>query len=692
MSEPKVLIVEDERIIALDLERRLERCGYTVVGLESEGEAAIETARTKSPDIIIMDIMLSGSMDGIEASKHIKAELAIPVIFLTAYADEGTLERVKQAEPYGYILKPFNERELLTTIDIALYKDRTEKKLRSQEHLYSAILHSINDGIISVDASLRVSFMNAVAERIIGLADGEARGRKVTELLPSFEELAKQKELRQDENQRQGRSIGADRPYFFSEISLKNAKGDEFVVEGSMTRIRSGADEGYVIVLRDISEIKRMSERIDYQASHDNLTGLSNREDFSSQLDNTLKGSQSTGKLFALLVLDIDRFKVVNDSCGAFAGDELLRQVAVHIKESISREDISARINGDEFAVILMNCNSEESAHVATRLRESLEKQRFSWQENIFPITVSVGIVPIENPNIAPHDLLAAAEEACKLSKEEGGNKIIVFHAEDNAFKRRKGDMHWITEINHAIDEDRFILYDQPIVPLNAPSGKAPPKAEILLRLVQEDGSLVLPERFVPVAERYSLASALDRWVLTHAFKTYRGLRDRGAAMGSADIAVNLSGPSILDEDLIDTIIGEAETYGIEPIHICFEITETAAIQNLASASVFMKKLKDKGFFFALDDFGSGFSSLSYLRSLPVDYLKIDETFVRNIDESLISYAMVETINSVSHIMGIKTIAEFVKDKATLDKLQSIGVDYLQGYYIAEPSPFAEAQ
>ena len=683
MNNEKILIVEDEKIIALDLQRRLERFGYSVVGMASDGDEAITAAREREPDIILMDIMLAGPMDGIEASKRIRAELDIPVIFLTAYTDEKTLERAKEVEPFGYILKPFKERELYTTIDIALYKNSIDKRLRAQERLFSAILHSINDGIISTDTDLNVSFMNSVAEDLLGWEEKDAKGKRVSELLALSDARTGQDILSS------GPLPVADRPFFFSEERIKNPKGKEFLVDGSVTRLHAKENdtEGFVIALRDVTEIKRMSETIDYQASHDNLTGLSNREEFSLRLEELLKSTRITQKQHALLVLDIDRFKAVNETCGALAGDELLRQVAAHIQANVARGDISARINGDEFAIILMNCELDDGANAAGRLQASVQAQKFVWQNGVFPITLSIGIVPIADPNAASHALLAAAEDACHLSKEEGGSKMNIFRFEDAKFLKRRGDLEWIAKINRALDENRFILYQQPIMPIDKASGNKV-KAEILIRLVNDDGSVALPGDFIPAAERYNLMPLIDRWVLRTAFRSYHELSEAGSPLAHDLISLNLSGPSMLDDALIDTILFEVNKYELDPSHFCFEITETAAIQNLSYASSFMKKLKDKGFTFALDDFGSGFSSFSYLKNLPVDFLKIDGAFVQNIDESLVSYAMVESINSVGHVMGIKTIAEFVKSEAILNKLGEIGVDYAQGFFLAKPSPF----
>jgi len=682
MNHEKILIVEDEKIIALDLQRRLERFGYSVAGMASDGAGAIALAGEREPDIILMDIMLAGDIDGIEAASRIKALYSIPVIFLTAYTDEKTLERAKEVEPFGYILKPFKERELYTTIDIALYKCSIERQLRTQERLFSAILHSINDGIVATDTALNVRFMNPVAEAITGWREAEARGRHASAVI-SLVDPRSNRELLAGEPPNV-----EEKPYFFSEATVRNANGQNLVVDGSLTRLheKENAADGFLFALRDITEFKKMSETINYQASHDALTGLSNREEFSFKLGELLRSLRATKSRHALVVIDVDRFKAVNDTCGALAGDELLRLVASHVQANISRKDISARIGGDDFAIILQDCGLDDSIHVARRLQEAVQAQKFAWESNTFPVTLSIGIVPLVDDSADSHAILAAGDDACLLSKEEGGNKINVFSVQDTKFQKRRGEMEWIARINRAAEENRFVLYHQNILPLIDGAGLRP-KSEILVRLVNEDGSISSPKEFIPAAERYNLMPIIDRWVVHNTLDSYRRLAQMKSPLAENVISINLSGPSLLDDSLVDLILDEVSSHSVPASRICFEITETAAIQNLSYASRFMTRLKDAGFTFALDDFGSGFSSFGYLKNLPVDYLKIDGSLVQNIDDSLVSYTMVESINSIGHVMGIKTIGEFVKTQEIRKRLTEIGVDYGQGFHLHRPAP-----
>jgi diguanylate cyclase (GGDEF)-like protein/PAS domain S-box-containing protein len=684
MNNERVLIVEDEKIIAIDLQRRLERFGYAVVGIAGEGEEAVSMALELEPDIILMDIMLAGTMDGVEAARTIKSKKDIPFIFLTAYTDEKTIERAKEVQPYGYILKPFKERELYTTIDIALYKHGMAQKLTRQERLFSAILQSISDGIIATDMDLNVQFMNQVSEEITGVKEEEAKGKNLTRFLTLTEATSKQDIL-------SGVTSIGERSTFFNDVTLKNQMGQTLVLDGSITRIHEQANstDGYLISLRDITELRRLSESLNYQSSHDSLTGLSNREEFAYKLGEILKNVKLIGGSHALIVLDIDRFKAVNDTCGTMAGDELLRQIASHIQTNIQRNDMSARIGADEFAIILMNCEPDDTISVGNRLQSAVQRQRFQWQSSAFPVTLSIGIVPIDRETGDIHSVLAAADDSCHISKEEGGNKMTVFQAQDTKFQRRRGDMEWIGKINQAVEENLFVLYYQPIDPLKPGSGQVP-KLEILLRLINEDGSIAGPTDFIPAAERYNMMPQIDRWVLENSMRAFRVLSDQKSPLAERIFSVNLSGPSLLDEALIDTIMYHLNKYSLRASDFCFEVTETAAIQNLSYATRFINRLKLEGFTFALDDFGAGFSSFGYLRNLPVDYIKIDGSFVQNINESMVSYTMVDSINSIGHVMALKTIAEFVKSEAIRDKLIDLDVDFGQGYFFAKPKPLFE--
>jgi diguanylate cyclase (GGDEF)-like protein/PAS domain S-box-containing protein len=687
MRDEKILIVEDERIIALDLQRRLERFGYPEPFLAATGDEALQQVDKHRPDIILMDIMLSGGMDGVDTATIVKERYGIPVIFLTAYSDEKTLSRAKEAEPFGYILKPFKEKELYTTIDIALYKFKVDQALKRQEHWLSAILHSIEDGIIATGKEGNIQFMNPVAESITGWTEDEATERTLGMVFPlsygpdetkvNFPDLLTDQE---------------ESPFIFKNCILHNRAGATVHTDGSLAAIRDrdGNLDGQVLAFRDTTEMRRMSETITYQASHDTLTGLSNREEFSEQLKQVISESQATGSENALIYLDIDQFKVVNDLCGHTAGDELLLKTTTVIKSVIRSSDLSARLGGDEFGILLAGANINQATEIAQRLQSRLRETKLIWDKHVFNITTSIGVVMINGQDQDIHDVFAAADDACYIAKDAGGNKIKIYDVQENLFAKRRGEMQWISRLTKALEEDRFRLYFQPIVPITD-TGSGIKKCELLIRMIDQEGNIVMPADFIPAAERYNLMPAVDRWVVQNAFKAYKLLSDElGAESNPYFFTINLSGAFLADETSLDFLVYEFQEYGVPPSAFCFEVTETEAISNMKTASRFITELKEIGSTFALDDFGSGFSSFNYLKMLPIDYLKIDGIFVKDMDQDPVNRGMVEAINSIGKVMKIKTIAEFVGNEAILSELEAIGVDYGQGYFFAKPAPLSE--
>src|SRR6056297_653681 len=688
MRSEKILIVEDERIIALDLKKRLERFGFSSPEIVSNGEDALKAAESMQPDIILMDIMLGGPIDGIDAAKSIKETLSIPVIFLTAYSNENTLDRAKEAEPYGYILKPFKERELYTTIDIALYKFKVNLQLKQQERWLSAVLHSVEDGIIATGRDGRIQFMNRVAETITGWHESQAEKLGLEEVFPLtyghdrrsmiFPEI----ETAKIENF----------PFIFKDCFLENKQSARINVEGSLAVIkdRNGNTDGQVLAFRDTTEMQRLSDTVSYQASHDSLTGLANREEFSARLELVLNNAKQTDSEHTFIYLDIDQFRVVNDICGHTAGDELLLKTTRIIRSIVRSSDFSARLGADEFGILLENAHIEQAMEIAKRLQSRLLEDRLVWDKHVFNINTSIGIVPIDKTSESVHTVFAAADDACFVAKDDGGNKIKVYSNEENRFVQRRGEMQWISRLTKALEEDRFVLYHQPIIALDGSKQKVI-KSEILIRMVDLEDNIISPAYFIPSAERYNLMPAIDRWVIQTAFRNYKLLSDKhGHEKNPYFFTINLSAAFLADETSLDFLRYEFQEYGVPPAAFCFEITETAAITNMDTATHFIREMKKTGCTFALDDFGSGFSSFNYLRLLPVDYLKIDGIFVKNMHEDSISHAMVEAINSLGHFIGIKTIAEFVANEQIIEQLKKIGVDYGQGYELGRPSPLKE--
>ncbi len=685
MADDRILVVEDERIIALDLKRRLERFGYQVVGLASNAEEALCITAAEQPDIVLMDIMLSGSTDGVSTATEIRRQHGIPVIFLTAYADESTIERAKIAEPVGYVLKPFKERELHTTIDIGLYKSRVERELLRQERLFSSILRSAGDAIVATDAHGAIQFMNPVAATLTGWHDDEARGCDVNQVVSLIADTSEEPVLIPVEPDAQNRVARV-----FESVYLQNKLGARIHIEGTVAEIRGerGEFEGLTVAFHDITDIKRLNETVSYQASHDALTGLINRDEFATRLERIAEPTEHSDETHLFLYIDIDQFKVINEVCGHLAGDELLCQIADGIKEFVDQAHVLGRIGGDQFGLILLDVSLDEGSRFARDLVSHLNR-KYVWQERSYNVTVSIGAAPIMAGSSRVNDILAAGDDACSLVKEHGGNAVEVYKTSDYVFLRRKGEMQWIARLTEALEEDRFALFHQEIVPLDSRPGDVP-KYEILLRLKDADGGLVSPGEFITAAERYRLMPSIDKWVVAAACR-YVSLAAR-QEIPIPVICVNLSGASLVDNSLLDFLLLMFDTHEVSPSSFCLEITETSAIQNFSRAIGFVTRLRKEGTTFALDDFGNGFSSFSYLKRLPVDYLKIDGSFVKEIEHDEIDLAMVEAVNNIGHTMGMKTIAEYVHNEGIRAILRDIGVDYAQGFAVSRPTPLPHAE
>ena len=469
-----------------------------------------------------------------------------------------------------------------------------------------------------------------------------------------------------------------------AEQALKNANADYDGSRQIMFVLASTALlVGLYIALFVIRRAAEKNQHIYYQANHDSLTGLLNRRAFKHEFELLVEMSTNTEVSNVLMYLDLDQFKIVNDTCGHLAGDELLCQIITLFRNQLRQTDIIARLGGDEFGVLLKNCSISSAKRKAETLRETVASFQFSWQAKELSVGVSIGVVPIKQDGGSMEEILSTADMACLEAKYTGRNKVRVADIDDKDILQRRNEMNCVGRIKTALEEDRLSLYYQPVVSVNHSSDQ-PAHIEILVRMISADGDLILPGDFIPAAERYGLMSGIDEWVIKHAAQW---LQEWNYAGTLPKLMINLSGQSICDESFLTFILKTLDSDNIQPSNICFEITETAAIANLDKAVIFINALKAKGCEFALDDFGSGMCSFAYLKKLPVDYLKIDGSFVKEIVNDPIDCAMVKSINEIGHVMNKKTIAEFVEDEATLEMLKDIGVDYAQGYAIAHPKP-----
>lgn len=436
------------------------------------------------------------------------------------------------------------------------------------------------------------------------------------------------------------------------------------------------------IVCEDISEAFRLSEELSYQATHDALTGLVNRSEFERRLQRVIEANQSTPGEHAICYLDLDQFKIINDTCGHLAGDELLRQLSEILLSKVRKRDTLARLGGDEFGVLMEHCDIAHARRVTDSLRAIVEEFRFVWQDKKFSIGVSIGLVPISVEIGNVNEILSAADAACYAAKDAGRNRVHIYSVDDKQVSQHRGEMKWVAKINRALEEDLFVLYYQKIVPVEQ-SKEHGEHYELLIRMLGKDGDIIPPGAFLPAAERFGLSTKIDHWVVSSAFSW---MEIHPAKLKKLELCtINLSGQTLGNDEFMEYLINKLDENLVDPNKICFEITETSAVANLANAIRFIKKIREKGCRFALDDFGSGVSSFGYLKNLPVDYLKIDGSFVRDIKTDRTDRAMVKSINEIGHIMGKKTIAEFVENDAILQELKKIGVDYAQGYGIAKP-------
>ena len=440
------------------------------------------------------------------------------------------------------------------------------------------------------------------------------------------------------------------------------------------------------LLRKEIDNRKDAEDKLSFEASHDSLTGLINRREFERRLNKCIEQTTTSSQQHVLMYLDLDQFKIVNDTCGHAAGDELLKQISKNMPDYLRDSDSFSRLGGDEFGILLENCPLEKSKHIAETLRDAITKMHFIWDKKVFKSSVSIGVVPITVASGSLADLMSSVDSACYIAKDMGRNRIHVLSEDDTAVAERYGELQWVHGIKEAIEEDRIVLFVQRILSLNPDYTET--HYEVLMRMQSKDGTLVPPMAYIPAAERYDLMPSLDRHVIKKAFGYIQQLLENDS--NKTIFSINLSGHSFCDEDFLDNLVVELNKSGVPPENICFEVTETAAIGNLNQAQRFMSILHDMGCQFSLDDFGSGLSSFAYLKNLDVNYLKIDGCFVKDIETDRVDEAMVKSINQVGQVLGMRTIAEFVENDAIIEKLKEIGVDYAQGYGIEKPHPFED--
>ncbi|MGA8260194.1 MAG: EAL domain-containing protein [Arenicellales bacterium] len=583
---------------------------------------------------------------------------------------------------YDHTIPVYDSGDRVTHYD-GYILDITERKtaeqsILSEKERIQVTLQSIGDGVITTDSENAITYLNPAAETLTGMPLEDARGHELTEVFrlrdPKQDQPLSDAALGLDgtapKARRSARLLGADgavRDVTYTVAPITGEAGDRI---------------GLVVGFHDASESIAMAHELAYQASHDSLTGTLNRRAFESRLREALATARESRTRHTLIYIDLDQFKVINDTYGHHAGDRFLLRVADGLSRIVSDPNELARLGGDEFAVLVYDCPANRARSIAVDLKNYIQGIRYQWQRRVFTVSASMGIAEINGKSVSVEQILSAADMACYAAKDAGRNRIQIYRESDSEIRRRHSEMQWITRIQSALDADQLLLYAQRIEPVPMPRDPVA-RQEILVRLVDQDGELIPASTFLPAAERYNLSPLLDRWVIRECLKSIRAIPEPRDAV----YFINVSGISLGRQDFLRYIKEQFDEFQVPGSQVCFEITESAAISNLRFAIKFVADLKSMGCHFALDDFGRGLSSFAYLKELSVDYLKIDGSFVQNIVDDTLDHALVEAINQVGHVMLIDTIAEHVENALTFEEVKKIGIDYAQGNYVQKPEP-----
>jgi len=553
-----------------------------------------------------------------------------------------------------------------------------EQELYAEKERLEVTLMSIGDGVITTDRDGLITYLNPVAEHLTGWSSHAAQGFHIEKIFKIYHELnmevAENPALKSMENQK---ITGLP-----NHTVLINRAGEKISIEDSGAPIvnKSGEIIGAVLVFHDATEARQLRKRLTWQAQHDALTQLPNRQAFEAKLDELIsKNINVPQNQHGLIYIDLDQFKIVNDTVGHAAGDELLKQISTILQQQVRDSDLLARIGGDEFAIVLENCSTANAEQIAEKVRQAVQNHRFTWNDRVFDIGTSIGIAQMKGL-INKANVMSQADVACYIAKEQGRNRVHTFKDDDQALAKEFNNLDWANRIKRALEDEQFVLYAQKITPLQHTEERD--TYEVLIRLQPPEGDLIFPDQFLPAAERFNLMGELDIYIVKCAYEWLK-LNFNNVKL----LNINISGQSLDDQKFNDALLALLELDTKINQKICFEITETTAITHMSASISFLNSIKNHGCSLALDDFGSGFSSFGWLKNLPVDYVKIDGTFVLDVLSDSVDAAMVRAIHSISEEMNIKTIAEFVENQAVSDWLKETGIDYAQGYHFSKPSP-----
>jgi len=618
------------------------------------------------------------------ASRAYATETVIPELFRTGQSKKAELQMMrKDGTVMDVLVSSVVQRDAL--LSLTVIEDVTERKgvqseLAAQHERLRVTLHSIGEGVITTDAQGSIEYLNPVAEKLTGWSSAAARGRP-SEVVFRIVDKTTRLRAKSPVEMCLSEDRVADLP---DHAVLVSRDCREYCVENSAAPIKDAAGQtlGAVLVFRDVSAQRQLIQEMTYRATHDTLTGIFNRDEFERWLQLALTSAHKGEAEYALMYIDLDQFKLVNDAGGHAAGDQLLRQVVDLITKLVRNGDTFARLGGDEFGLILKQCSIETAQGVAQKICHAVDAFRFQHGNQRLHIGASIGLVPVDMRWPTTTSILQAADNACFAAKQAGRNRVHTYFAADAVIESHRGEMQWVRRLEHALDNGQFVLHWQQIKSLGPEREGL--HGEVLLRLIDDEGKLISPGAFLPSAERFHMASRIDRWVVRTVFEWMATHR---AALSHVDtLAINLSGQSIGDRDFHRYVLELIESIAFDCHKLCFEITETAAITKLSDAKLFFESMRAFGVRFALDDFGSGVSSFGYLKNLPADYLKIDGQFIRDLADDLVDQATVRCIHEVAALTGKKTVAEFVETEAVEALLREIGIDYTQGFLRHRPT------
>jgi len=693
-GQAHILVVDDAPLIRRFLKQVLQKYGYAVE-TAVDGQQAIDSFIKHHPDLILMDADMP-ILDGVVACSRIKQlpeAKNLPIIMVTAIVEGQWIDSAYAAGATDYITKPVNLDVLRNRIHYILQAKHAEEALFEEKEKALVTLSSICDGVITTDAKGMVEFLNPVATTLTGWTTQEAQGLPLSQVFSiSHEKTQLPIEFPIQRCLEACEVLELEKNIVLSHRQQKK----KFAIENSAAPIkdRNGQMIGVILVFHNVTETRKMTKELSYKAKHDALTGLYNRLEFQAQLKHILHNRRDENIKHTLLYMDLDRFKIVNDTCGHEAGDQLLKDVALILQQTVDAQISSAqatlaRLGGDEFGLLLEYCTFSHALDIANSLCKAIENLRFFWhneeqEKRVFSIGISIGLVAISVLMDNPKSIIAMADTACYAAKNAGRNGVHIYQ-ENNGIAQNH--IQWVSMINDNLEKgEGFYLFYQSIIP-QGDQTDVNDCYEILLRMNDQQEHLVPPGAFLSAAMRYNLMPSLDRWVIA---KILKWLSTHPQHLDNLTlITINISGYSLNDSHFLETIINYLEESKISTHKFCFEIAETTVLNNLTGVLDFVIALKKLGCRFALDNFGTGIASFAYLKYLPVDFLKIDGSLIKNIDNDPVDYAMVKSINDIAHLMQIQTIAESVENQATLDKLKEIQVDYVQGYWIAEPKPLS---